>query len=162
MKPRRAPISGMMLAVAFCGVGLAAIRAREEPWGSMAQTIAVILLLGAAIGAYARRGRARFVWAGFAVFGIVALGPIPMLHLDDLVPEYGLSLLSELSSEPALPDLPDVIAVREARVRARVCRSLGAIVFATIGAVVGGLVYRDDGARRPAPGAQDHLPPDLS
>lgn len=159
MKSRRLSIAGLMLAVALCGLGLAALRARTEPWDVLMETLAVVLVLGAAIGAFARRGRWRFVWAGFAVFGVLGIGPQAMSHLGALLPEYGLSFVGD---PPPIAELPEFPPLREARLGRQIRHSLGAILFAAIGAIVGGLVYRDPGEDRQAPDAQDHLPPDLS
>ena len=143
MKTRPYSIAGLMVAVAACGIGLAALREPTRTWAVVMRTLSVVLILGAAIGAFARRGRTRYAWAGFAVFGLFGFGPQTLLTVQlDLAPEYVLSLVGD--AEPWLTPMRDPVFQRFTR-RNRIRGDLGAIVFGLLGAAVGAFVYRENG-----------------
>jgi hypothetical protein len=160
MKSRQFSLRRMMVLVAACGLGLAAFHQGTRLWAAVARTETVILVLGAAIGAFARTGRTRYAWAGFAVFGVVALGPQTLLNPSDLVVSYSLSFLVDpMTGTTALPAPADVVRYQ---CQHRIGADFGAILFGMIGAIVGSAVYRERDQGRDGPTDQVHLPPDLS
>jgi hypothetical protein len=77
----RFSIAGLLVVIAFFGVGLAALRSASALWASALFTAAVVVLSAAILGAIASRGRVRLTWTGLAVFGwiylAIAFGPWP-------------------------------------------------------------------------------------
>jgi hypothetical protein len=63
-----------MAVVLFIGLGFAALRSASPLLASAVFTLTVAILSAAVLGAMARRGRARMIWAGFALFGWIYLG----------------------------------------------------------------------------------------
>src|SRR6516162_9519888 len=63
-----------MAIVLVSGFGFAALRSAAVLWASAIFTLTVVVLSAAILGAMARRGRARMMWAGFALFGWIYLG----------------------------------------------------------------------------------------
>jgi hypothetical protein len=139
----RLTIAQSMAIVLYLGIGLAGLRNANAFWASATFTLAVILISAALLGAYARRGRDRLSWAGFALFGWA------YLLVDQLT--FGLG---RIEHPPLLIawliislDAPLGIAPHH---YSQVSHSLAIIVFGLIGAVVGRLVaVKDD---RPKPG----------
>jgi hypothetical protein len=148
MSRSRLSIAGMMLVVATCGLGFAAIRESTYGWAVAAQTVAWTLVLGAALGACVRHGHARLAWASFALFGLVAL-PLSVLASRDLDPAF----LPGYALDRMVIDHGGTSSNNATRwaSQMRICRSLGAIAFAATGAVVGGLVYPTPGRRSISP-----------
>lgn len=69
----------LMLSVAVLGLGLAAVRSGSPLWASACFTATLLVLLVAAVGTFARRGRPRLAWGGFAAIGwaylLLSFGP---------------------------------------------------------------------------------------
>jgi hypothetical protein len=65
----RLTIAQLMILILFVGFGFAALRNANELWASATQTLAISSILAALLFAFARTGKARMTWAGFAVFG---------------------------------------------------------------------------------------------
>ena len=65
----RLTIAQLLIFVLSVGVGFAALRNANEFWASATHTLAIISILAALLCAFARKGKARIAWAGFAVFG---------------------------------------------------------------------------------------------
>jgi hypothetical protein len=70
----RFTLAQLMAVVIFIGFGFAALRSATVHWSSAVFTLTVAVLLAGVLAAMARRGRARIIWAGFALFGWVYLG----------------------------------------------------------------------------------------
>jgi hypothetical protein len=73
MSRLRFTLAQLMGVVIFIGLGFAAMRSATLLWSSMVFTLTVAVLTAAILGAMARRGRARMMWAGFALFGWIYL-----------------------------------------------------------------------------------------
>jgi hypothetical protein len=73
MSRLRFTLAQLMGVVIFIGFGFAAMRSATVLWSSMVFTLTVAVLTAAILGAMARRGRARMIWAGFALFGWIYL-----------------------------------------------------------------------------------------
>jgi hypothetical protein len=67
--PRR--VSGLMIAVLFGGIGIAALRDRTVWWASGLLTLQAVLLSASWLTVLIGRGATRSACAGFAVFGTV-------------------------------------------------------------------------------------------
>ena len=65
----RLTIAQLMTFIFFVGFGFAALRNANDLWASATFTLAMISILVAPLFAFARKGKARMTWAGFAVFG---------------------------------------------------------------------------------------------
>jgi hypothetical protein len=146
----RLTIAQLMTLILLVGFGLAALRNANEFWASATYTLAIISILAAPLGAFARKGKARITWAGFAFFGWANLlidllpdrsvgslgsGPIPW---PSLMIEWGTALLQPYI-HPWSPRTGEWVHYDQ------VSHSLGIIFFGLIGAVIGGLVaLRDD------------------
>ena len=133
MKRYRVSLAGLMIAVAACGVALAALHEATEVWTVVVQTLTLGGFLGAAIGAFSRRGRVRSAWAGFALFGLCALTPLDWLTTRDwkLLPEF--ALVSSLEEASPLQFSARRSSSTRAAWRAQICHPLGAVGFMTFG-----------------------------
>ena len=58
-----------MTFILLVGLGFAALRNANQFWANATYTLAFISILVALLCAFARKGKARMTWAGFAVFG---------------------------------------------------------------------------------------------
>ena len=152
----RLTIAQSMAIVLYVGFGFAALRNADDFWASVTFTLAIITISLAFVGAFARKGRARTTWSGFAVFGlaylIIGLWPplnfVVSVHFSHatatpaLLIDWGLDRL-----QPYLHPLPlgavGFIPYYE------VSHSLGSIVFGLIGAVLGRLVAVKDDRTNP-------------
>lgn len=80
MKRLRLSIGGLMAAVSFIAVGIAALRGNSVLWASATFTIALASCLGALLGSLSGRGAARMAWGGFTLFAgsylALAFGPL--------------------------------------------------------------------------------------
>jgi hypothetical protein len=78
MRPRF-PISWLLVAVAFCGVGFAALRDPTDWWATTTFTATLLGFASAALYAVYRKGPRRAFWRGFTAFGVgylvLAFGP---------------------------------------------------------------------------------------
>ena len=150
----RLTIAQLMTLILFVGFGFAALRNANQFWASATQTLAIILILAAPLGAFARKGKARMTWAGFAVFGWAYLltdllpdrsvgglgaGPIPW---PSLMIEWGTARLQPYI-HPIAPGMSDWVQYDQ------VSHSLGIILFGLIGAVIGRIVARTDDGQNP-------------
>jgi hypothetical protein len=159
-----------MIVVLSIGVGFAALKGPSRLWASALFTVTLAVLLGASFGAVARRGLERMAWIGFAVFGwsylILSFWLLPWLNpggdllrpppllaeqlLDDLHPYLGPA--PPPGSGPVIDAvrLPQFKRLPSERVAdwtpfRQVGNSLGTILFAFIGALLGRLFgARDD------------------
>jgi hypothetical protein len=155
MKRLRFTLAQLMAVVLYVGFGFAALRNADELWASLTFTLAIITISMAFVGAFARKGRARTTWCGFAVFGLAYLiiglwpplnaltsvyfsyssgqRPTPVLLID-----WGLHHLQPYL-HPLPPGATGFIPYDQ------VSHSLGSIVFGLVGAVLGRLVaVKDD------------------
>jgi hypothetical protein len=155
----RFTLAQLMAVVLFLGFGFAALRNADAFWASAAYTLAIILLAGSLVGAFARKGRARTTWIGFAVFGWTYLivthlpdwhgglgfGPIykPMLLI-----EWGTARLQPFI-RPLLPGVAGEASGNYLMPYEQVSQSLGIILFGLAGAVLGRLLAGKD--ERPVP-----------
>jgi hypothetical protein len=75
----RFSLAALLTAVLAIGVACAALRYASELWASAAFSRALVLLLGAVLGALFRRSASRAFWVGFALFGwaylLLVFGP---------------------------------------------------------------------------------------
>ena len=135
----RLTIAQLMILILLVGLGFAALRNANELWSSAMHTLAIISISAAPLGAFARKGKARMTWAGFAVFGWC-------YFLSDLLPDLsGGSLGVGAVRWPGLiidvgaAVLPPFIHPLAPGVFDRVqyylvSRSLGIILFGIVGA----------------------------
>ena len=156
----RFTLAQTMTIVLYLGFGFAALRNADEFWASAAYTLAIILVAAALIGAFARSGRARTPWIGFAVFGWTYL---LIVHL----PEWGIGdlrfgtvpnppLLVEWGTvhlqpyiRPLPPGMGGPAAGNFLRPYEQVSQSLGIILFGLMGVAMGRLLAVKD--ERPNP-----------
>ena len=139
-------VGQLMGIVLYLGLGFAALRSASDFWASATFGVAIVMVLGASLGAAARRGVARMTWAGFALFGWAYLllsvlpprrdnffgfGPIPW--------PYPLmrSLISQVAPYIRPPSGFDYV-------HDQVIYSLQLILFGLVGAVVGRVVAVKD------------------
>jgi hypothetical protein len=94
MKHVRLSIGGLMIAVSFIAVGVAALRGMSAAWACATFAIAAASCLGAVLGIFARRGAARLPFAGFALFGwaylIFIFGPFSEINGAKIPPSPAL------------------------------------------------------------------------
>jgi hypothetical protein len=144
MSRLRFTLAQLMAVVIVIGFGFAALRNANEIWASATHTLAFLSISIAALGALARKGTARMVWAGFGVFGWARLlvGPLPNpdftlfgampspVLLTDRVFDYLVGYLSTPGGPHNYP--------------AQVCHSLEIILFGLLGTVLGRLMAPKD------------------
>ena len=147
----RTTISGLMVAIVVIAVGFAALKNPTVWWASGLFTLEVGLLGTAILTAILRRGRARAGCLGFSVFGIL------YLHVN-----YSMLRMSERYQFPPL--LFELVLSRypvdgppghnlvdenffDNLFYTQVLCSLGALVFAGLGAMVGR--FLDPSSSRP-------------
>ena len=65
----RLTVASLMATVLYFALGFAALRSGSTRWASALSTLAVLIIATATLSAIANRDRARFVRAGFAIFG---------------------------------------------------------------------------------------------
>jgi hypothetical protein len=147
--------SQLMAVVLYLSLGFAALRNADSLWASATFTLSIVAISTALLGALIRRGRARPVWIGFALFGWTYLlvstlpprasgglgfGPLP---LPPNLIEWGMA-----SVQPYLWPVPpgqmwnagEVLTPYE-----QVGHSLGIVIFGSVGGVVGRfLAMRDE------------------
>ncbi len=70
----RTSIAGLMAAVFFVAIAIAALLNASPLWASCLFMLTVTLMSAAIVGAIAGRSKARMTWTGAAVFGWVYLG----------------------------------------------------------------------------------------
>jgi hypothetical protein len=93
----RITIGRLLLAIAHCGVGFAALRSPSWIWASTFFSLVVATMAAATLTAVYRRGSRRAFWTGYAVCGWLYLG-LSVFHL-------GGENLSPLIITTALMDL---------------------------------------------------------
>jgi hypothetical protein len=142
MSRLRLTIGQTMAVVAYVAFGFAALRNADAFWANATFSVAVIMTLGASLGAFPRNGKTRMTWAGFAVFGwaylllsvlppradgLFGFGPVPW---PDLPMAFAMSYLYPYIQPPSgfQPEHDQVLY------------SLQLILFSLVGAVVGRLV----------------------
>lgn len=145
----RFTLAQSMAIVLYVGFGFAALRNANESWASATFTLAFLMVSIATLGSLARKGRARWTWAGFAVLGWsrFLIGALPLgdsgvfAGVLDRIPSPGL--LSELGFKLVLPYLsrPTGFIVPY---YAQVFISLEIILCGFIGAIVGRLIAEKD------------------
>jgi hypothetical protein len=144
MSRLRFTLAQLMALVILVGFGFAALRNANEFWASATYTLAFVLVSIAPLGALARNGTARMVWAGFGAFGwarlLVGALPHPDFTLFGAMPSPGLLtdrafdyLLQYLSTPGVIDNTP-----------AQVCHSLEIILFGLVGTVLGRLMAPTD------------------
>jgi hypothetical protein len=147
MNRLRFTIAGLMGIVLFVAVGFAALRNANAFWASGTYSVAIMMILVASLGAFARKGKARMTWAGFALFGWA-------YHLLSALPMRAVGVFGD---EPIRwPDLPMALAMSYLYPyieppsgflveHDQVIYSLQLILFSLVGTVVGRLVaVKDD------------------
>ena len=150
MSRPRSTIAQLMTLILLIGFGFAALRNANDYWASATFTLAMISILVAPLGAFARKGKARITWAGFAVFGwayllvdllpdrsprTFGIAPIPW---PGLIIDAGAALLQPYI-HPWVPGVSDWLEYDQ------VSHSLGIMLFGLVGAVIGRYVAsRDD------------------
>jgi hypothetical protein len=67
MRRSRRSIAGLLVFVSVAAVGLAGLRSGSDLWASLLESLALLAVLIATLGAAFRRGEARAFWAGFAL-----------------------------------------------------------------------------------------------
>jgi hypothetical protein len=159
MNRLRLTIAQSMGIVLVVGFGFAALRKADDFWASATFTLAITSISVAFLGAFARKGKARTAWSGFAVFGLAYLiiglsrplnvpgavyfsytggsEPTPALLID-----WGLRYLQPYLN-PLPPGASGVIPYDQ------VSHSLGSILFGLLGAMLGRLVGVKDERTNP-------------
>jgi hypothetical protein len=149
MRRIRFTIAQLMAAVLVFAFCFAALTNANAFWGSAAYTLAIVMLAAAVVGAIARKGRRRINFAAFAVFGwtylLVSRLPSDLQHIGEgLGPAHAPILLFESAIEAfALFFYP---AGRGSTWEhfVQVSHSIGIILFASVGAVLGHLLAAKD------------------
>jgi hypothetical protein len=166
MSRPRLSVGGLMALVAYVGFGVAALRNADPSWASASFTNAIGAISIAPVGAFARQGRARATWAGFAIFGwayfLVPLlparetggfrfGPIPWPH--SLIESVLAGL--QPSIMPVPPGTSPTATADLLVPYDQVAHSLGVILCGLVGAALARLVLArgDRGERRDPPGS---------
>jgi hypothetical protein len=144
MSRLRFTLAQLMAVVIFCGFGFAALRNADWIWASASYTLAFLIISFAPLAALARRGAARMVWAGFAIFGWARLliSVLPNIHTHNFASLPSPSLLTYSVFDflmrylwPRGFDIP----------HAQVFYSLEIILFGLVGSIVGSfLVVKDE------------------
>ena len=153
----RFSLAQLMGIVLYLSLGLAALRNADTLWASASFTLSILAISTALLGALIRRGRARPVWIGFAVFGWTYLlastlpprasgglgfGPVP---LPPNLIEWGMASL-----QPYLRPVPSGQMWNSGSLLTpyeQVGHSLGIVLFGSVGGVVGRfLAMRDERA----------------
>jgi hypothetical protein len=136
MSRLRFSLGQLIAVVIFSGFGFTALRNTDWFWANAAYTLAFLSISFAPLGALARRGAARMVWAGFAIFGWARLliGVLPDIHTHHFASLPSPSLLTYSGFDflmrylsPGGFDIP----------HAQVIYSLEIILFGLIGSIVG-------------------------
>jgi hypothetical protein len=150
MSRLRFTLAQLMAVVLYFGFGFAALRNADDFWASATFTLAISAISVAFVAAFARRGKARTTWSGFAVFGLAYLiiGLWPPLHvINSLYDSYSAGqrptpiLLFDWGLHRLQPFLKPVPPGRAGFIPYdQVSHSLGVILFGLVGAVLGRLV----------------------
>jgi hypothetical protein len=158
---RRFSVRSLMIFIVGAAVGLAALRNANDYWATAMATVVVVAVATSIVGSLTLRGRARYEWAGFAVFSAVYLAVAVGTVLSDrfkeyfgptVALEYVQSKVSGDQSEPMLPlrgpSLDSVERWRSwlpgaADIDGFRCvgHSIFALLSGLIGSVVGGIFY---------------------
>jgi hypothetical protein len=145
----RFTLAQLMAVVLYFGFGFAALRNADAFWASATYTLAIIMITGALLGAFARTGRVHTPWTGFAAFGssYVLMTQLPSWQLaapgdgwiprPDLLIEWGLAMLQPYIN-------PMSVRGRNFNQYWQVSHSLGIILFGLVGAVLGRLMVVKD------------------
>jgi hypothetical protein len=154
MNRLRFTIAQSMAIVLYVGFGFAALRNADDLYASATFTLAVTMVSLAFVGALVRKGKARAIWSGFAVFGLANLliGLSPSLNPPGptfyhyttgqrptpvLLIEWALRRLHPYVN-PIAPGAAGSIPYDQ------VSYSLGIVLFGFIGAALGRLVALKD------------------
>ena len=151
----RFSIAHLMASVLGLGLGFAALRNADRLWASATFTVSMSIISTALVGALVRQGRTRPAWIGFAVFGWTYLligilpsrasggfgfGPLP--SPPNLI-EWGIASL-----QPYLRPISWAQMFMSGHLLTpyeQVGHSLGIVLFASVGAVVGRILgVRDE------------------
>lgn len=104
----------VLLIVALCAAGLAAVHSATALWLELSRGAAWVALAIALAGAFFARGRRRAFWAGFAIFGWQFFAvPAGVLPGDRLAGDLGYTLAKSVhplvqTRTPALQDGPPI------------------------------------------------------
>ncbi len=83
-------LARLMSLIMFIAIGLVALSRPSAGWASAVFTMTLAVMLAALVGAFARRGRSRLMFIGFALFGwchlAISFGPWPWLNGEGLRP----------------------------------------------------------------------------
>ena len=154
MSRPRITIAQTMAIVLYIGFSFAALRNADDFWASATFTVAIITVSAALVGAFARTGKARMTWTGFAVFGwacvIVGLSPIrtgivigtPLQLTPRLLMTWGFSRLRQ-HIQPTPPNVEFITAY------VQVSHSLEIMLLGLVGAVLGRLLAVKDDRTNP-------------
>jgi hypothetical protein len=151
----RFTIAQSMATVLFIGLGFAALRNADDFWASATFTLGIAAISAALVGGFARRGKARTAWFGFAVFGLTyfVIGLSPPLNVPNSFYDVFTGgqrptpmLLIDWALHRVQPYLNPVPKGRAGFIPYdQVGHSLGAILFGLVGAALGRLVaVKDD------------------
>jgi hypothetical protein len=148
MTRTRFTLAQLMGIVVFLALGFAAVRTANELWASLVYTVGIISIATALLIAFARAGRERLTWTGYAVFGwtyvvVDLLAPPTIISYKfGLIrgPKLVFFQVIQLLERFILPSLGfDVV-------HEHVCHSLGIILFGVLGAIAGRFIpLKDDG-----------------
>jgi hypothetical protein len=144
----RFSIASLLAAIAFCGVGVAALRSASVLWASALFTADVAVFSAGILAAMASRGRSRLSWTGLAIFGwiylAVAFGPWPF-NPDGPPPLLTIPLLDAIQDAIVTDGNTPYLTLDRERPTERqmaihyrqVGHTLGAALFGLMGALLG-------------------------
>jgi hypothetical protein len=138
MRRVRFTIAQSMAAVLVIAFGFAALRNANETWASATHTLSIVMVTAAGFGACVRKGRRRVTLAAFAVFGwaYLLVSRLPDLHLRGLAQVPAPTMLFEWGILQMHPFF-DPAGVADTVAYVQISHSVGIILFASVGAVLG-------------------------
>jgi hypothetical protein len=136
-----------MVVVLYFGFGFAALRNANNLWASATYTLAIATIAAALVGALVRNGVARTAWIGLAAFGWAYLlaSRLPDLTSYNVGKLAGPCLLIEWMIALFAPHIYPPGTPVNWPAFDQVSHSLGMILFALLGAVVGRLLAVKNG-----------------
>jgi hypothetical protein len=159
-------IAQLMAVVLYFGFGFAALRNANPFWASVSHTLAILLILAAVVGALAQRGVARLSWAGIAIFGWAYL--LIELLPDRAVGSFGAGPipwpgpLIEIGTAQLQPYIhPFARGSSDYVEYDQVSHSLGLILFALLGGMLGRIFARKARAHGCTATSDQPVPPML-